>query len=173
MLIFFLFSCSSLTFENRRKKNARHIEPWSLFSSHIFIQNDKAMSVDWCSVFLFFFILACFLCVYSSQASFYWWSMPARFSAHIRLERRRRKKGTVRKNMGTAVVSNFLCQFSSCARKRRRERTTTALIDGWKDARTEETYTLFTTYTQSRNAGKEKREKRKMPAKTINNNNRS
>jgi hypothetical protein len=44
----------SLTAGNqKRKRTKRQIELWTLFASHIFIQNDKATSVDSCSVVFF------------------------------------------------------------------------------------------------------------------------
>ena len=32
--------------EGKNERTKRQIEPWILFASHIFIQNDKAMSVE-------------------------------------------------------------------------------------------------------------------------------
>ncbi len=59
---------SSLAAENRkRKRTERQIELWTLFASHIFIQNDKATSVDSCSVSFFLFLL--FFCVLAKAYS--------------------------------------------------------------------------------------------------------
>jgi len=164
----FLFSLAA---ENRkRKRTERQIELWALFASHIFIQNDKATSVDSCSVFFFLsrslflsFFSLYFYVLYNYRAKAY---STGKVCRCVFPQTKQKEKEIVQKNrkrrsvvIVVLVVSpSFLISRvnSHCVQQKRRRRKnerrrTMLAIDGWMDGwinvRTKKTSTPSPTHT--------------------------
>jgi hypothetical protein len=125
MLIFFLFSCSSLTFENRRKKNARHTlshGPYFLLT-FLFKMTRQCQSIGVLSFFLFF--LACFfMCIFESSFVLLVEYAGAFFRTHKTREdeeKKKKKKGRCGKIW---VLSSFLisCVNFHCVQENEEEK---------------------------------------------------
>ncbi len=141
-----------------------------------FIQNDKATSVDFCSVFFFYFEPS-FIC-------------RCVFPARIKLSMKKKKKKKTRKrarekspygkigepvSSSPSVSPSFLISrvnFHCVQQKRRRRGRTTASIDGWMVRCTDggDLHPLHNIRIVRKRRRRKKREKSKTLAKTINNN---
>lgn len=129
--------------EGKNERTKRQIEPWILFASHIFIQNDKAMSVEWCSVcfsfsrILFFFLVRSFV-LYRLKLS-----RLLKYVDAFSHSRGRKEKETVQKNRGKretkecrhrcfSIISNFSCQFPLYVSKEKTKKENAMLTkNGW------------------------------------------
>ena len=137
VLVSFFFQLNVGELE-KGKRTKRQIELWTLFASHIFIQNDKATFDESCSVFFFLslafsLLFSVFSITLESKLVLLTEYVDA-FSCTLSRKRkkpcrktgkkqcRRRRRSPHRHTRCFSITSNFSCQFSLCATKEKRRK---------------------------------------------------